>query len=86
MLICILICYSHKKSCKDNIFFSHIQIKNACACTFFEKMSIFLHFFYIYAHVFQKKVVILQRDLLCGIMGLPEITPPAQERYPLATR
>lgn len=46
-----------------------MQINNVRAQRFLRKMSIFTHFFLIYAHVFEKKVVILQRELISRITG-----------------
>ena len=34
---------------------------------FFPKMSIFTHFFLIYAHAYAKKAVILHRELVSGL-------------------
>ena len=43
-----------------------MQINNVRMRVFLPKMSIFTHFFLLYAHTFQKKAVILQRDLISG--------------------
>ena len=47
-----------------------MQIKRNAREIFEHKMSIFTHFFLIYAHLCAKKVVILQRDLISPIVGL----------------
>lgn len=43
-----------------------MQINNVRARLFSTKVSIFTHFFLIYAHLCAKKVVILHRELISG--------------------
>ena len=49
-----------------------MQINSVRARLFYTKVSIFTHFFGICAQLIEKKVVILQRELISGNAGLLE--------------